>query len=387
MELYNKEKKKAEVSMRKKDWKDDEDSSLEKFMEIQRANKRVRKDMDALISVSRMFKYDMKVMVGKAVYMFKIFEDWIKRDNAASYISEKARDDDGRVVIQAVGIETTDPVLAFPCMMPTFMLYKESGKGKVYQYVWVLKFPVCQKMESSCHLLEKAIAYLCPGAKPIYKTKGIMVPGIKDVRTLKEKTELLYNMETKYSLSEIWEEVGKRFPVRGRALKVYINNDMLYREGLSTTKQFIAIRRLNSLRRMIREKKDLKDLEWKQMKNNKLEISKDFDDLVYIRAVSKAGREGVISQIPVRVWKQKPELAKIQCDQEPIGGWYSKIPVFSYDLKEKEGPQVHLYAQLTDLKTKEIHIGIKRYEEEMKYGKTGETHQDCCSESGKRCCC
>ena len=247
MEVYNKEKKKAEVSMRKKGWKDDEDSSLEKFMEIQKANKRVRKDMDALISVSRMFKYDMKVMVGKAVYMFKIFEDWIKRDNAASYISEKARDDDGRVVIQAVGIETTDPVLAF-------------------QYVWVLKFPVCQKMESSCHLLEKAIAYLCPGAKPIYKTKGIMVPGIKDVRTLKEKTELLYNMETKYSLSEIWEEVGKRFPVRGRALKVYINNDMLYREGLSTTKQFIAIRRLNSLRRMIREKKDLKDLEWKQMK-------------------------------------------------------------------------------------------------------------------------
>ena len=38
--------------------------------------------------------------------------------------------------------------------------------------------------------------------------------------------------------------------------------------------------------------------EWKQMKNNKLEISKDFDDLVYIRAVSKAGREGVISLIP-----------------------------------------------------------------------------------------
>lgn len=98
--------------------------------------------------------------------------------------------------------------------------------------------------------------------------------------------------------------------------------------------------------------------EWKQMKNNKLEISKDFDDLVYIRAVSKAGREGVISQIPVRVWKQKPELAKIQCDQESIGGWYSKIPVFSYDLKEKEGPQVHLYAQLTDLKTKEILTGI-----------------------------
>lgn len=29
MELYNKEKKKAEVSMRKKGWKENEDSSLE----------------------------------------------------------------------------------------------------------------------------------------------------------------------------------------------------------------------------------------------------------------------------------------------------------------------------------------------------------------------
>lgn len=61
MELYNKEKKKAEVSMRKKGWKENEDSSLEKFMEIQKANKRVRKDMDALISVSKMFKYDVKI--------------------------------------------------------------------------------------------------------------------------------------------------------------------------------------------------------------------------------------------------------------------------------------------------------------------------------------
>ena len=80
MELYNKEKKKAEVSMRKKGWKDDEDSSLEKFMEIQKANKRVRKDMDALISVSRMFKYDMKVMVGKAVYGLIISEKLLKKD-------------------------------------------------------------------------------------------------------------------------------------------------------------------------------------------------------------------------------------------------------------------------------------------------------------------
>ncbi len=355
MELYNKEKKKAEVSMRKKGWKDNEDSSLEKFMEIQKANKRVRKDMDALISVSRMFKYDMKVMVGKAVYMFKIFEDWIKRDNAASYISEKARDDDGRVVIQAVGIETTDPVLAFPCMMPTFMLYKESGKGKVYQYVWVLKFPVCHKMESSCHLLEKAIAYLCPGAKPIYKTKGIMVPGIKDVRTLKEKTELLYNMETKYSLSEIWEEVGKRFPVRGRALKVYINNDMLYREGLSTTKQFIAIRRLNSLRRMIREKKDLKDLEWKQMKKVlywfwcfAMDVGYEDDEIVFL-IDQTFRRQGII--MPQAYIKETKADSTYKIKNETLNDVFGLQSDKYFHVPKKKMPKEEYVKQMDDKKT------------------------------------
>lgn len=98
--------------------------------------------------------------------------------------------------------------------------------------------------------------------------------------------------------------------------------------------------------------------EWTEMKNNKLEIKKDFDDIIYVRAVSKAGRESAASKIPVRVWKEKPALARIQCDQKSNGGWYQKIPVFLYDLKQKEGPQVHLYARLTDLDTKETQTGI-----------------------------
>lgn len=100
--------------------------------------------------------------------------------------------------------------------------------------------------------------------------------------------------------------------------------------------------------------------EWKEMKNNKIEINKNFDDIIYVRAVSKAGRESVVSQIPVRVWKQKPVLAKIQCDQRSTGGWYRKIPVFSYGLQQKEGPQVYLYAKLTNLKTKESQTGINQ---------------------------
>ena len=109
--------------------------------------------------------------------------------------------------------------------------------------------------------------------------------------------------------------------------------------------------------------------EWKKMQNNKLEIHKDFDDVIYVRAVSKAGREGRITQIPVRVWKQKPALARIQCDQRSTGGWYQKIPIFSYDLQQKEGPQIHLYARLTDLKTKEIQTGIDQIPKIRKDGR------------------
>lgn len=109
--------------------------------------------------------------------------------------------------------------------------------------------------------------------------------------------------------------------------------------------------------------------EWKKMQNNKLEINKDFDDIIYVRALSNAGREGKITQIPVRVWKQKPVLAQIQCDQKSVGGWYQKIPVFSYDLQQKEGPQIHLYARLTDLKTKETQTGIDQIPKIRKDGR------------------
>lgn len=109
--------------------------------------------------------------------------------------------------------------------------------------------------------------------------------------------------------------------------------------------------------------------EWKEMKNNKLEINKDFDDIIYIRAVSEAGREGNIVKIPVQVWKKKPELAKIQCDQKAYGEWYQKIPAFFYELQQKEGPQVHLYAKLTDLKTKETQMGIDQIPKIRKDGR------------------
>lgn len=97
---------------------------------------------------------------------------------------------------------------------------------------------------------------------------------------------------------------------------------------------------------------------WRKMQDDQLEIATDFDDIVYIRAVSNAGREGMINQIIVRVWKKKPVLPSIYCDQVEHNGWYQKNPTFSYELKQKQGPQVHLYAKLKDFTRKEIQTGI-----------------------------
>lgn len=76
---------------------------------------------------------------------------------------------------------------------------------------------------------------------------------------------------------------------------------MLYREGLSTTKQFIAIRRLNSLRRMIREKKDLKELEWKQMKKIlywfwcfAMDVGYEDDEIVFLISKRELGVSSTI---------------------------------------------------------------------------------------------
>ena len=97
---------------------------------------------------------------------------------------------------------------------------------------------------------------------------------------------------------------------------------------------------------------------WRKMQDDQLEIATDFDDIVYIRAVSNAGREGMINQIIVRVWKTKPILPNIYCDQVDHNGWYQKKPTFSYERKQKQGPQVHLYAKLKDLSRKEVQTGI-----------------------------
>lgn len=268
MEVYNKNRDRYD--------KDLSDEALKDLLELQWINKAEPKKMDQITNVSSLFKYNMEMRIGNIIKRFKAFSEWIGLHNAASYISEtgkyteEKKDVNGDKykevveVIQAVGIQTKKEIPCFPeGIKPNLVIRKRSIE--TYQYIWVLKFPISIKMKSSWHLLERAIAHLYPGAKPIYKTKGIMVPGIKELQTGYGWVDLDEFNEDKYTFSYLWEVIGKSYPVRGRALKKLLRNCALYCKGLKTTKQFIAIRRLNSLRRLILDKKGLTKLRWKEM--------------------------------------------------------------------------------------------------------------------------
>lgn len=268
MEIYHKNKDQHDKGL--------SDEILKDLLELQRINKIEPKKMDQITDVSSLFKYDMEMRIGDKIRRFKAFSEWIGLYNAASYISEigkyteEKKDENGNrrkevvEVIQAVGIQTKEKIPYFPeGIKPNLVIRKRSID--TYQYIWVLKFPVNIKIKSSWHLLKRALAHLYPGAKPIYKTKGIMVPGIKELQTGYGWVDLDEFNENKYTFSYLWEAIGKCYPVRGRALKKYLRNCALYCEGLKTTKQFIAIRRLNSLRRLILDKKALLKLRWEEM--------------------------------------------------------------------------------------------------------------------------
>ena len=91
--------------------------------------------------------------------------------------------------------------------------------------------------------------------------------------------------------------------------------------------------------------------EWKSMKKGMLEMKQDMDDIVLVRAVSNAGRYSEVQKIWCRLWKRNPNLSRITCSEKSRNGWYQKIPEFTYESEQTEGPVIHTYARLTQLQT------------------------------------
>lgn len=109
--------------------------------------------------------------------------------------------------------------------------------------------------------------------------------------------------------------------------------------------------------------------EWKSMKKGMLEMKQDMDDIVLVRAVSNAGRYSEVQKIWCRLWKRNPNLSRITCSEKSRNGWYQKIPEFTYESEQTEGPVIHTYARLTQLQTGQTQTEIDKIPKIKKDGK------------------
>lgn len=99
---------------------------------------------------------------------------------------------------------------------------------------------------------------------------------------------------------------------------------------------------------------------WNVMKDNQLKLKDNMDEIVLIRAISNAGREGEIAKVWCRIWKDRPEIPKVICEQKSNNGWYQAKPHFYYEMNQMDGPMVHVYASLTNLYEKQTQTEIDR---------------------------
>lgn len=92
---------------------------------------------------------------------------------------------------------------------------------------------------------------------------------------------------------------------------------------------------------------------WKVMEKGEIKIHQNMEEIISIRAISKAGRIGDMKNILVKVWKSSPNNAEIVYPKAQKNGWYQKIPQILYKTIKSKGPEVTEYFRLVNLQTKE----------------------------------
>lgn len=92
---------------------------------------------------------------------------------------------------------------------------------------------------------------------------------------------------------------------------------------------------------------------WETMKDGEVLINQNMEEIIWIRAVSKAGRTGNIKGISVKVWKSPPDLSEVVYSKGESGGWYQRAPQIFRRILYQEGPEVIEYFRLMNIRTKE----------------------------------
>lgn len=95
---------------------------------------------------------------------------------------------------------------------------------------------------------------------------------------------------------------------------------------------------------------------WQSMKKDELLINQNMEEVIFVRAISKAGRTGDVESVLVKVWKNAPDHAEIVYPKPKNNGWYQEIPRISYRAAKQTGPKVTEYFRLVNIRTKESYV-------------------------------
>lgn len=90
-----------------------------------------------------------------------------------------------------------------------------------------------------------------------------------------------------------------------------------YKEGI-WTKEDVALKLLGakSLTGIDHYEYRREGGEWKEVLDEKIFLDETMDERVQARAVSKAGRQGEISEIRIKIWKIRPNKVKLYCKEK-----------------------------------------------------------------------
>lgn len=143
--------------------------------------------------------------------------------------------------LQYIVIEGREGIV-FP-FHPTYTI--AITKEKV-QYIWKLTKAYPEEDFEKLRFISEMLCYLYPGTKSLHHGMvKVWIPGI--VHRLSGKTIALLNSGSIYELYQLKNRIESLFPVVGMSLKKYLKSEKVYIKGLKSTRQFIALKRVNMI--------------------------------------------------------------------------------------------------------------------------------------------
>lgn len=127
-------------------------------------------------------------------------------------------------------------------LAPTYKIFITQKRS---HFIWEFNTTLPEEMKGSLDLLAQAICYVHPEAKSLFKQNDIQIAIPGYAHRISGIHSRLYCSGSKVAFTEIWDIYGAQFSIKGKSLQNFLNCKNIYVPNLKTTKQFIALNRLN----------------------------------------------------------------------------------------------------------------------------------------------